>query len=109
MIEDDIEKLKDRLKKYKREEITFNEPHFTSQMALREGNREEVINNLLNPDNLIFSFQEEGKFGDVKHNLHFYVSNSRTMILPVIFDARNKKGLYVITYIMRHRGIGRRG
>lgn len=101
--EDNIEDLKRKLKSYIKKEIIFNEPHFTQQLILREGSKEEVIKNLLNPDNLVYSYQEAGKYGDIIHCLHFRISNTRTMRLPVIFDTNQKKGLYIITYIMRHR------
>ncbi len=102
-IEEDIEELKNRLKEYKREEIEFNEPHFTRQLKLREGDRGDVINNLLNPEKLVYSYQELGKYGDMVHYLHFNISNTKTMRIPVIFDRNNKKSLYIITYIMRYR------
>jgi phosphopantetheinyl transferase len=101
--EDDIEKLKRKLRSYTRKEIGFNEPHFTQQLMLREGKREEVIKNLLDPNKLFYSYQEKGKYGDIKHCLHFNISNTRTMILPVIFDINGKKSLYRLTYIMRYR------
>ncbi len=100
--EDDVKKLKTKLKSFSEKEIQFNEPHFTQQMMLREGKRKEVIKNLLNPENLVYSYQEIGKHGDIIHCLHFKISNTRTMRLPVIFD-RKKKGIYIITYIMRYR------
>ena len=80
-----------------KEQIIFNEPHFSQQMELREGNKKDVINNLLNPDKLVYSYQEEGKYGDVIHCLHFKISNTRTLRLPLIFDKNNKKSLYIIT------------
>jgi len=101
--EDDIEILKKKLKEYSKENIIFNEPHFTQQLILRQGSKDEVINNLLNLDKLVYSYQEKGKYGDVIHCLHFEISNSRTMRIPVIFDRHNKKSLYIITYIMRYR------
>ena len=103
MKEDDIEELKSKLKSYSEENIIFNEPHFTQQLDLREGNKKDVINNLLNPDKLIYSYQEEGKYGDIIHCLHFKISNTRTLRLPVIFDKNNEKSLYIMTYIMRYR------
>lgn len=101
--EDDIEELKSKLKDYRRDDIEFNEPHFTIRLQLREGEREEVIKNLLNPDNLVYSYQEKGKYGDMKHSLYFKISNTKTMKIPIIFDRNNKKSLYIITYIMRYR------
>jgi len=103
MTEEDLEKLKKKLKSYNKEDIEFNEPHFTQQLELREGSKEEVINNLLKPDKLVYSYQEKGKYGDIVHCLHFKLSNTRTLRLPVIFDINNKKGLYILTYIKRYR------
>ncbi len=101
--EDDVDKIKKKLRNYKKQDIEFNDPHFTQQLILREGNKDEVIRNILNPDKLVYSYQEKGKYGDIVHCLHFKISNTRTMRLPVIFDRNNKKGLYIITYIMRYR------
>jgi len=95
--------LKKKLREYSRRDIEFNEPHFTLQLMLREGNKEEVIKNLLNPVKLVYAYQERGKYGDIIHCLHFRISNKRTMRLPVIFDRNNRKGLYIITCIMRYR------
>ncbi len=98
-----IEELKKKLRSYGEEDIEFNEPHFTQQLTLREGRREDVINNLLNPDKLVYSYEEKGKYGDEIHCLHFKISNTRTMRVPVIFDKNNGKSLYIVTYVMRYR------
>ena len=100
--EDNIGELKKKLRSYKREQIQFNEPHFTQQLNLRDGNKEEVISHILNPDKLVYSYQEIGKYGDIIHCLHFDMSNTRTMRIPVIFK-KDWKVLYIITYIMRYR------
>jgi len=100
--EDDIEIIKNRLKKCKEDKIIFNEPHFSNQMILREGNRKEVIKNILHPEKLTYVYHEEGKYCDVIYCLHFKISNKRTLKLPVIFNKDNKKILYIITYIMRY-------
>lgn len=100
---ENLEELKKKLKTYKLEDLKFNDPHFTQQLKLREGNKEEIIKILLNPDKLVYSYQEMGKYGDIIHCLHFKISNTRTMRLPIIFDKNNKKSLYIITYIMRYR------
>lgn len=99
--EDDVEELKKKLRNFKKEQLIFNEPHFTQQLKLREGNKEDVVRHLLNPDKLVYSYQEKGKYGDTVHCLHFEVSNSRTMRLPIIFRSDSK--VYIITYIMRYR------
>ncbi len=98
-----LENLKNRLRRYSKEHIEFNEPHFSQQLSLREGSRKEVIRNLLNPAKLKYVYQEKGRYGDTIYCLHFKISNTRTMRLPVIFDRKGKKNLYIITYIMRYR------
>ena len=101
--EDDIESLKKKLQTYTPKEITYNEPHFTDQLMLREGNKEDVVHTLLTAETLVYSYQEIGKHGDIIHCLHFKISNTRTIRLPVIFDRLGKKDLYILTYIMRYR------
>ena len=98
---EDVEELKNMLKRHSREDIMFNEPHFTHQLMLREGDKEAVIMNMLHPDKLVYSFQQVGKYGDIIHCLHFGISNSRTLRIPVIF--RKDKTLYILTYIVRYR------
>lgn len=100
-----LDALKKKLLSYKRADIIFNEPHFTRQLILREGDRSSVIQNLLNPVRLIGVRVEVGEYGDMKYALFFDVEQSKTMILPVIFDTHRKKSLYVLTYIMRYRRI----
>jgi len=90
-----MEELKKRLMSYTRKDLKFNEPHFTQQLILREGNREEVIQNLLKPSRLVYSYYEKGV-----HCLYFRISNTRTMKIPVKLG---RKTLYIITYIMRYR------
>ena len=97
-----IEEVRTRLKQYKKEHIEFNEPHFTEQMVARDGRRQEVIDNILDPQRLVYAY-EESRGKNVVHNLHFKVSNTRTMRLPVIFDKDGRKSLYILTYIMRYR------
>lgn len=104
----DLEALKEKLKSYKKEQIRFNNPHFSQQLTLREGNKEEVIKNLLNPEKLIHYDEEQGKYGDKKISLYFEISNTRAMKIPVIFD-KPQKSLYVITYIMRHISLNKKG
>lgn len=101
--EDDIEVIKRKLRSYKREEVIFNEPHFTYMLLLRQGDKEEVINHILNPEKLVYSYSEVGKYGDIKHNLHYEISNTKTMRLPVIFNTNSKRNIYILTYIMTYR------
>ena len=94
----ELEKLKERLRKCER--IIFNDPHFSNQLVLREGKVKDVEKCLKDPSNLVYFHKDKGKRGDWVYSLYFKISNTRTMKLPVIFA---KKGLYILTYIMRHR------
>jgi hypothetical protein len=98
-----VEELKKKLRQYKREHVKFNEPHFTQQLLARNGNREDVLENILNPKNLKFFYSEKSKYGDTKYSLYFEISNTKTMKVPVIFDLNRQKCVYIITYIMRYR------
>jgi len=69
--------------------------HFFTRLNEREGNVDEVIFNLTNPNNLVHMELNEGKYV-----LYFKISNSRTMILPIVIEGQY---LYVITYILRYR------
>ncbi|HLC98412.1 MAG TPA: hypothetical protein VJC00_00195 [Candidatus Nanoarchaeia archaeon] len=102
MKEDDVEELKNKLRSYNLKEISFSK-HARNQIILRESNEEEIASHLLYPDKLVYSYQEKGKMGSIIHCLHFRISNTRTIRLPVIFDKGGKKNLYILTYIMRHR------
>jgi hypothetical protein len=91
-----LEDVKNMLRSYKRSQIHFCEPHFTIRLVSREGDIKQVIDILLNPETLIlFEKQSEDKYG-----LHFKISNTKLIILPVVFK-RNK--LIVLTYIMRRK------
>ncbi len=97
----DVDEIKNKLRTIKREDIIFNEPHFSQQVVLRSGNKEEVINHILQPDTLVYVYQEKGKYGDIIYCLHFKLSNIRTLRIPIIFKSDGK--VYIITYIMRYR------
>jgi len=88
-------KTKNFIKKPKKERYYFTK-HAELQMMIREDTKERVTKQILNPTNLIdFEKQPENKY-----KLIFNISNSKTMVLPIIFE---RKGLKVITYIMRYR------
>ncbi len=101
---EDLEAVKALLRTYRPEDIRFNEPHFTTQLTLRDGDRETVVSTLLDPEYLVGAERSLGLYGDEKLTLYFKLSNTRTMILPVIPG----ETLYVLTYIMRHRRYQRR-
>lgn len=98
--DDNLEETRQNLSKYKEEDIIFTN-HALSQIELREGNKDEIIYLILHPGNLVYSYSEKAKEGKTKHILHFKISNNKTIILPVIFN----RNLYIITYILRHRGV----
>ncbi len=95
--------LKKRLRTYSKKDIRFNEPHFSKMLMLRDGSEEEVIDCLLNPVNLVYYYTEKGKFGDTVYCLHFKISNTRTLRLPVIFSKKTLYILTILTYIPRYR------
>ena len=101
--EPNISQMKARLRTYDKRDVMFNEPHFTEQLLLREGDRDQVINSLINPENLVWYCQELGKYGDIIYALYLKINEARTIKLPVIFDKNGKKGLYILTYVMRYR------
>jgi hypothetical protein len=100
---DNLDYIKKKLSSYNRTDIIFNEPHFTNQLLLRDGSREQVIDLILSPSKLVYSYQEIGKYGAVKHCLIFNVSNTLSLRIPVIFDIDGRKNLYILTYIARYR------
>ncbi len=101
--QDDLEKTKQLLCSYECNQIIFNEPHFTNQLLLRDGSREQVIDLILNPKKLVYSYQDVGKYGDVKHCLIFEISKNLSLRIPVIFNIKGGKNLYILTYIVRYR------
>ena len=91
--------VKRLLSRYSEENIMFNEPHFTERLLLREGNREEVIHLLLNPDNLVY-VESRTETRGISYTLYFDISNTRTVIIPLVFRT---KSLYIITYIQEYK------
>lgn len=69
LMEFSLDALKKKLSSYRKTDIIFNEPHFTRQLILREGDLNAVIQNLLNPVNLIEVRVEVGEYGDMKYAL----------------------------------------
>ena len=98
-----VEQLKRRLRTYSVDDILYNEPHVTMRLIERSGRRDELVNNLLNPDNLVFYRTDVGIYGDTVHTFYFRIAEKETLLMPVIFDRGGKKCLYILTYIMRLR------
>jgi len=100
---DDLDYIKKKLSSYSRSQIIFNEPHFTNQLLLRDGSREQVIDLLLNPSKLVHYYTEIGTYGEIKYCLIFNLSNNLSLRIPIIFDINGGKNLYILTYIARYR------
>ncbi len=92
-MDNELEKIKQKLRSYTRKDLIFHEPHFTQRLSERGESREEVISHLLNPDQLIYFKKETGKYGDTKYALYFELSPNRTLLIPIIFDINDKKRL----------------
>ena len=101
--DEDLAVIKKRIKNYSRAQIQFNEPHFTRQIALREGNRNELIGHLLDLESLLAVQSEQGRYGDRIYLLYFKISDERTLKIPLIFNRNAQQNLYILTYIMRFR------
>lgn len=70
----DIEEFKNKLKGYKRNEIIITK-HAEIQAVIREIDLNEVKNNLLNPDKLVyFHTQISAKFNKEKYDCYFAYS-----------------------------------
>ena len=54
----DITKVKEELSKYPKEQIIFNAPHVTQRCLLRDITKEEVLQNLLKPDKLVYAGEQ---------------------------------------------------
>ena len=97
----DINKVKEELRRYLEKQILFNEPHVTQRCLLRDITKEEVIQNLLKPDKLVYAGEQESKYlNEKKYDLYFVFSNTRAYRFPVILK---EKSLYVITVIKINR------
>ena len=91
----DLERLKDKLKKYKKEDIIIVH-HADIQAFVREVSLEEVKENLMNPKRLVYAKQQEAKnreeekydcyFAYSKHLYHRYVVvlNGKLLIVTII-------------------------
>lgn len=78
----ELEKLKEKLKDYKKEDIIITE-HADIQAIVRQINLNEVKHNILNPDKLVYVKEERSKtpneekydcyFAYSKHLYHRYI------------------------------------
>lgn len=98
------EKIKEILRKYQREDIGYNEPHFTLKLGRENIDRHEVIKNVLKPDKLIFVGVSKSKNPNFEHvyDLYFKLSKHRIFKIPVSIKP---KSLYLITIFKIRSGI----
>ena len=98
------EKVKSILRTYKEQDIEYNEvnDHFNHKLKREGVNKQDVIRNLLNPENLIFvgvSKSKNPRFEYV-HDLYFKIGKNRIIKIPTSMKA---KSLYLITIIGMRR------
>lgn len=91
----DLKKLKERFREHKKEDIIITK-HAELQAFVRDINLEEVKNNIINPEKLIYTKQEESKkeneekydcyFAYSKHLYHRYILtiNGKIIIVTII-------------------------
>ena len=91
----DLEELKRKLKRYKREEIIISR-HANLQAFVRDINIEEVKDNIVNPGKLVYAEKQESKkideekydcyFAYSKYFAHRYIltMNSKLIIVTII-------------------------
>ncbi|MBD3313099.1 hypothetical protein GF345_01520 [Candidatus Woesearchaeota archaeon] len=93
---ENVSKVRNILIKYKRDDIEYNESHFTLKLERQKIDRKEVVKNILNPDKLVLVGVSESKnpgYRDV-HDLYFKLSRNRIFKIPVSIKP---KSLYLIT------------
>lgn len=90
------EKIKEILRKYTKNQIEYNEPHFTLKLERQKIDRKEVIKNILKPDKLVLVGVTESKnpIYDYVYDLYFGLSKRRIFKIPVSIKP---KSLYLIT------------
>ena len=101
---EDPEKIKIKLSNYKKENLEYNEPHFTIKLDREKIDRKEVIKNILKPNSLVFVGVSKSKNPnyDFIYDLYFKTSRNRILKIPVSFKP---KTLYLITIFKIRRKI----
>ena len=101
---EDADKIKKLLKKYKKQNIMYNEPHFTLKLERESIDRKEVVKNLLKPDKLVLVGVSKSKNPnyDYVHDLYFQLSKRRLFKIPLSIKP---KSLYLITIFKIRRRI----
>jgi len=89
-----LEELKEKLRKYKKEDIIIT-PHAELQALIREANLDEVKENVINPEKLVYVEEQKAKNPwEKKYNCYFAYSKlfahryviviNRKIIIPTI-------------------------
>ena len=99
-----ISEIKARLSRFSKEDITYNEPHFTLKLDRQKIDRKEVLTNLLKPEKLAFVGVSESKNPnyDYVYDLYFKLSKNRIFKIPASIKP---KSLYLITIIKIRRKV----
>ena len=98
------DKIKVIMKSYSKEDLTYNEPHFTLKLDRLKIDRKEVVKNILKPEKLVFVGVSESKNPNYEYvyDLYFKLSNNRLFKIPTSIKA---KSLYLITIFKIRRKI----
>ena len=101
---EDIEKIKSVLIKYKKEDIDYNEPHFSLKLDRLKIDRKEVVKNILKPDKLVLAGKSKSKNPNYEYiyDLYFKLSKNRMFKIPISIKP---KALYLITIFKIRRRI----
>lgn len=98
------EQIKNVLRSYKKEDIEYNEPHFTLKLDRLKIDRNEVIKNILKPDKLVLVGVSKSKNPNYKYvyDLYFKLSKNRVFKIPISIKP---KSLYLVTIFKIRRKI----
>jgi hypothetical protein len=98
----DITLIKEKLKTYKKDQLEYNEPHFSLKLQRQKIDKKEVVKNILKPDNLILVGITKSKNPnyDYVYDLFFKLGKRRIFKIPISIKP---KSLYLIT-IYKIRG-----
>ncbi len=91
--------LKEKLKKYKKEDIVFTD-HAKIQALVRQIDIEEVRRNILNPEKLVYAKEKKAeRAGEEKYDCYF--AYSETLCHRYIFTINRK--IIIVTLIRINR------
>jgi len=95
----DIEELKKKLRSYKKEDIIIVK-HAEIQAIVRDMNLEEVKNNIVNPDKLVFAREQEARESD-ERKFDCYFAYSKYLCHRYILTINRK--IIIVTIIKINR------